>query len=227
MLAVGVHHAGGRSRGPRPARGAPRPGGRRRRDLRALSGVPKSGNGTCARRALVMDVVLPCVRLVPGGVHGVIAAGSRVMIANWSASMVCHGPTVPSGHWTRTSAAVASPRPTCDQPSWPPACPPPIVTSREDLRPSGADLDPRADRVAVGAGLFEPEAQPVAHRAGASLVIPDARHCATLSGSRRLTLTRSRSPSRSKSTRAAPRPGRSRGFRPPPRRRRRCRRPAR
>ena len=40
-----------------------------------------------------------------------------------------HGPMVPSGHSTRTSALFALPRPVWIQPASPLACPPPTVTS--------------------------------------------------------------------------------------------------
>ena len=55
------------------------------------------------------------------GCHGVASVVPRSIVTNWSAPTVIHGPVSPSGHWTRTSASSASPRPAWIQPLLPPA----------------------------------------------------------------------------------------------------------
>ena len=85
-------------------------------------------------------------------------------MANVPACSGSHGPTVPSGHWTRSSAFSADPSPRWIQPSWPPACPPPTVSSRATTRSPDPELDPGADRVAVRTGLAEPDRRPLAER---------------------------------------------------------------
>src|SRR5206468_8597928 len=65
----------------------------------------------------------------PGGAQGWTALPSRCSTAKLLAATPSQGPTVPSGHWTRTCARSASPRPKWIQPSCPPAWPPPTVTS--------------------------------------------------------------------------------------------------
>ena len=96
-----------------------------------------------------------------GGDHSRISPDARSTIANWSAEARCQGPTVPSGHVTRTSADDAGPRPKCCQPSSPPAWPPPTVTSRRMIALADPDLDPRADGVHVRRRLGRPDVQPV------------------------------------------------------------------
>ncbi len=63
-------------------------------------------------------------RPLPGRRHGVgrddvSLPVARSITANPSAVASSHGPTSPSGHWTRTLTPVAEPSPKCCQPSWP------------------------------------------------------------------------------------------------------------
>ena len=145
-----------------------------------------------------------------------ICVASRSMVANWSAAAWSQGPTVPSGHWTRTSRR---------QPGRARRGPSRARRRRARRRPSAPDgrcvadldLDPGADRVAVRAQLGEADGQPVPGRGaiGAAPSTPVLRQSRT--GASKNTSTRSGRPSRLKSARARRDRGRSRRCRPPAR----------
>ena len=73
----------------------------------------------------------------------------RLMRSRWSAATSIHAPTSPSGQVTRRRAVSDAPRPKWTGPSWPPACPPPMVSSRVDVCPSCSTSiqEPMASRV--------------------------------------------------------------------------------
>ena len=187
------------------ARGVGR--GRERRHRLGVAEVGQRRRSPAVRRSLAaLPAAGPVTRRSASGVarHRRRSA-PRSTTAKPSTGSGSHGPTSPSGHWTRTSAVCAGPSPKCVQPSWPPWWPPPTVSSRSMTRSPILTLiqAPMASR--FGAWLLEPDGRPVTHRRRRiGRPRSDARQRRTFS--RRSTSTMSSRPSRLRSTTAAPRP---------------------
>ena len=88
----------------------------------------------------------------------------RSIVANWSAATVIHGPTSPSGHWTRTSALVRVAEADVDPAELAAGVPAPDRDLPDDGAVADPHLDPRADGIDVRRRLLEPDRDPVTHR---------------------------------------------------------------
>ena len=108
----------------------------------------------------------------PSGSHGTASAAPRSIVTKLSAATGIHGPVSPSGHWTRTSASVASPSPVWSQPASPLAWPPPTVISLDVVRSSARTSSHAPTASTLGAGCSQAHGEPVPGRNGTVGVAP-------------------------------------------------------
>ena len=210
MLAVGVHDEPVVARAAARARSAVEPRPRTRRPgISGLAGRASRSRAARPGRGGPLGVRVVTSSLTAGATATARPASRRARSSRTGPPPTSsQGPTVPSGHWTRTSRRRRRTEPDVDPAELAAGVPATDGQLAADRRVADLDLDPGADRVPVRAGLGQAwSAEPVAHRRRRRGRLRRRRRSARAGPARRrLTSTRSSRPSRLRSASAAPRP---------------------
>ena len=230
VLAVRVHdqpvvaRARPRARAARPAAPGSAPAG----SSGARPGMPKSGRSIVGEPGRASSSVI--ASSAAGGVHG-IGRGRAALDVDELVRGDRHPRARPRRRATSPGPRPRSrgPSPTCVQPSWPPTWPPPTVElARGSSRVAGLRLDHRADRVAVRAGLAQPQRRASGPSAPAHPPCPHPTFRQSADGAPRFDLDEVEQPVEVEvGERRAAAAVEGHDARPPRRPRRTCRRPGR